>query len=183
MKISSKDRLFGKLIEPYYQDIYYYICVRMKGKDEAEDVLQEAMMAAWYNIEKLRDHRCAKTWLYKIAENKVNAYYQKQNYMKNSLYATDYVDMAEMEHIADSEQEVIDYILSNEAKEFMERALNKLSEKCRKVIILRIFNGFKFREISEILNINESTVKQQFFRGVRKLRVIYEKMAEKENYK
>ena len=61
----------------------------------------------------------------------------------------------------------------------IEQALLKISAEQREVIVLRIYEEFKFMEIAKMLGCNLSTVKSRYHLGLKKLRKIMEEESEK----
>ncbi|RLD12633.1 MAG: RNA polymerase subunit sigma-24, partial [Caldiserica bacterium] len=66
------------------------------------------------------------------------------------------------------------YVIKKEREEKVKRALNKLPEKMREIIILRDIEGLAYKEIKEILNIPMSLVKVRLFRARNLLKKILE---------
>jgi RNA polymerase sigma-70 factor (TIGR02960 family) len=63
------DRAFRELVEPYRRELYLH-CYRLLGSlTDAEDVLQEALLAAWRGLADFEERASLRTWLYRIATN------------------------------------------------------------------------------------------------------------------
>src|SRR6185436_5686453 len=61
---------FQELIEPYRRDLQVH-CYRMLGSlQDAEDVLQESLLAAWQGLGRFEERASIRTWLYRIATNR-----------------------------------------------------------------------------------------------------------------
>lgn len=61
---------FGELVEPYRRELQVH-CYRIMGSvHDAEDLLQETLMAAWRGLDRLQAPRALRAWLYRIATNK-----------------------------------------------------------------------------------------------------------------
>lgn len=62
-----------------------------------------------------------------------------------------------------------------ELAELMQQCLKELSDEQREVIIMKEYEGLKFREIAEVLNISENTAKSRLYYGLHSLKKILEK--------
>jgi len=67
---AGDDRAFGELVEPFRRELYVH-CYRMLGSvQDAEDVLQETLTAAWRGLGSFAGRASVRTWLYRIATNR-----------------------------------------------------------------------------------------------------------------
>jgi len=66
---------FGKLVQYYYPVLHRYVACRVGDAAEVDDVLQEILLLAWLNINKLRNTNAFKVWLMCIANNCCNKWY------------------------------------------------------------------------------------------------------------
>ena len=67
---AGDDRAFGELTDPYLGELRVH-CYRMLGSlQDAEDMLQETLLAAWRGLGRFEERASMRTWLYKIATNK-----------------------------------------------------------------------------------------------------------------
>jgi RNA polymerase sigma-70 factor (ECF subfamily) len=67
------------------------------------------------------------------------------------------------------EMNPLDHIISEEERMRLSLALNELPEKQRNTVILKVYQGLKYREIAEITGCSEGTAKANFHFGVKKL--------------
>jgi RNA polymerase sigma-70 factor (ECF subfamily) len=70
------------------------------------------------------------------------------------------------------EMNPLDHIITEEERMRLSLALNELPEKQRHTVILKVYQGLKYREIAEITGCSEGTAKANFHFGVKKLREI-----------
>ena len=67
---AGDDAAFGALVEPFRRELYVH-CYRMLGSvQDAEDVLQETLTAAWRGLDGFEERASVRTWLYRIATNR-----------------------------------------------------------------------------------------------------------------
>ena len=131
-----------------YRIAYSYVAQR----DAALDVVQEAIIKALENIDKLRVKEYVRTWFYRILINEALMYIKK-----NKRYV-------QMEY---DKQEVSEDF-ENTSADNMEiyQNVQKLDAKLKTVIVLRYFENLKLEEISKITNTNLSTVKSRLYKGL-----------------
>ncbi|MDI6861083.1 MAG: RNA polymerase sigma factor [Caldisericia bacterium] len=153
---------FGILFEEYFYDVLNYIYRRIGSKEDAKDLTQEVFTRALLSLDKYRD--IGKPYLFfllKISTNVVNDFIKR----KGKLLLKEDVDS----------EEKIDFLnsISYEKKFFLlQKSILKLPIKYQTVISLRFLENKKISEISEILNMNENSVKTLIRRGLMKLRDI-----------
>ncbi len=137
-----------------YSKAMYNVAIRICGeKEAAEDILQDAFVKAFTEIEKLVDEKAFGGWLKRIIINRSIDEIRKRKYTLSfdSLPAK-LVDVAvEIDENVDAE--------------LMHHMIKKLPAGAREILVLRALEGFKYAEIAEKLKITESTAKTQFFRA------------------
>jgi len=135
------------------------------SREEAEDALQESFLSAFRNIDSYRKESTFGAWLKRIVINKsLSAIRKKQH---ETIMIEEVTEEPEAEHASFD-----DLSLSvNRIKE----AILKLPLGFRTVLSLYLMEGYDHKEISDILNISESTSKTQYKRAKDKLKNILEK--------
>ena len=139
-----------------YNRQMFSICVRMLGqRDEAEDALQEAFVAAFKSIEQFKHESTFGAWLKRIVVNKcINAVNRKNRSIWISI-DDDSMDIAEEE---------TEEPLSIEPEQLND-AVKNLPEGCRMVFTLYAFENFPHAEVAQMLNISVGTSKSQYNRA------------------
>ncbi len=122
----------------------------MKNQDDANDIVQDCYMKLWENKDKI-DFEKAKSWLFTTAYNGSLNKIKKGN-RSQSLEGSKYNEPS---------VESDDF----ELREIINKSLNSLPAIQKSIILLRDLEGYNYKEISEILNLNESQVKVYLFRG------------------
>lgn len=155
--------------------LIWYISKYTKDTDVAEDHVEDAFIQALLNIEtyKRPDEGGAQvnTWIYKIAENIV-----KKVHKDNERLPTDSIDkdlsinfnLANIIPYNDSKTSTEEYNIFVKKANIIKNTIHELPEKdskYKKVLIMRELEGMAYKEISDELNINLSTIKSQIKKG------------------
>lgn len=131
---------------------YLYV----KNKNDALDVVQEVAYRSFKNLGSLKNPQFFKTWLIKIAITcAINALKQKKKVVQLK---------PEYEQWIDSKEEDIPLSLS------LQELLDTLNEEEKSVVLLKFYNDYTFKEISELLHIPLGTAKSVLYRALGKLR-------------
>ena len=125
----------------------------LKNDEDVADAMQETILSAFENMKKLKNDTYFKTWLTKILINKCNDILRKNSKV---IQLDEFYDEGYTE----------DFINSISLKD----GIDTLSEEQKIVFDLYYTMGFNSREISEMLNEKESTIKVRLFRSRNKLK-------------
>ena len=138
------------------------ICLRYASdRQEAEDILQDVMLNVYSNISDYSGTGSFKGWLRKVAVNSAITHYHKNLKYKHHVDIDDYV----------SAETGIDSFEENfYSAEELYRVLNELPPGYRMVFNMYTIEGYKHREIAEMLNIDVNTSKSQYSRAKAMLR-------------
>ncbi|MEZ5104939.1 MAG: RNA polymerase sigma factor [Draconibacterium sp.] len=137
-----------------YSKAMYNIAIRMTGdRETAEDILQDAFIKAFTEIEKLIDEKAFGGWLKRIVINRCLDEIRKQK------------NVASFDMLAEKHSEIAEEINENVDVEMVHNMIKRLPEGARQVLVLRALEGYRYAEIAERLDITESTAKTQFFRA------------------
>ena len=141
----------------------YNVSMRMMNyrKDEAEDMLQEAFIEAFGKLGSFRYESSFGAWLKRILINRcINQLKKKKVEL---VFQKEIPDTSEQESLYSDEDLQLDV-------KRISSAMEKLPGGYRLILSLYLFEGYDHVEISEILNISESTSKSQYLRAKSKLR-------------
>jgi RNA polymerase sigma-70 factor (ECF subfamily) len=131
---------------------------------EAEDVLQEAFLNAFQNIQSFRGDATFGSWLKTIVINKAIGQVKKRRLSFTSLE----------ENLNDQEYADTGEVINEEELQLqvsgIRKAIQKLPDGYRVVLSLYLLEGYDHGEIAEILGITEATSKSQYSRARKKLR-------------
>ena len=156
------DRKAQSELYKLYVNAMYNICRRMTGDpEEAKDILQDAFIQAFTHIKKLKNEATFGAWLKKIVVNHCINHLKKKKLKVNELN--------EKYDITDPDDEYDDDWRKEDIKRII-TAVDKISEGCKIVLNLYLFEGYDHKEIGQILNISESASKAQYSKAKSKIR-------------
>ena len=162
-------RAFNKLASLWYKRIYNLAFKYFSDHDQAMEVCQKTFISAHQNLKSLRDIESFKPWLYRIAVN--HCHQEERRKLKNTMS----IQQVDEEH-ADTRQ-WSDFgpeknLQHQELSLLLRGALMEISEEQRMVVIMKEYEGMKFREIAKVLEISENTVKSRMYYGLTALRKV-----------
>jgi RNA polymerase sigma-70 factor (ECF subfamily) len=167
---------FSTLLERYSKQVFSLI-VRIAGsREDAEELTQDVFVKVFRSIDSFRGECSFSTWLYRIAYNMAISATRKT---ANEFVA---IDENVMDNYPDEQDEDSDDESDASLKvEYLNRALEKLPEDERAMILLFYKEDKSMSEIAEITGLSVTNVKTKIFRIRRKLLVIMNEMEEKKN--
>lgn len=170
---TKKDsKKFEKIYREYVKDVFRYSLSIVYNQDKAEDITQEAFTKALENINKFQWKGLSiKAWLFTIARNTAYDRFAK----KKEMPLGDRIKDAKDTEYTDKN---VDPKLQSDISE----ALRKLPTVTREIVILKIWEEYKFIEIADIVDKTEGAVKMQFYRGIERLKELLEEKGYDKSY-
>lgn len=151
-----------RLYELYSRAMYNAAYRILNNREEAEDMLQEAFTECFRNISSFRSDSTFGAWLKKIVVNRcINRLRKRETEL---VYIDDY---RPVEHAMEEETAT-----SWPDASVISKAVEQLPDGYRAVFSLYLLEGYDHSEISQIMNISESTSKTQYLRAKEKLKQI-----------
>jgi RNA polymerase sigma factor (sigma-70 family) len=128
----------------------------LKSRVEAEDVVQDCFIKSFQKIYQLNDDANLGAWLKRIV---INTSLDKIRDKKKEVWIEETL-------ILETESEKVeDEIQSDISIDFIKNCIEQLKEKYRTILILYMIEDYNHREIAEMLQLKESTVRNQYKRG------------------
>jgi RNA polymerase sigma-70 factor (ECF subfamily) len=163
---------FEQLVQRYDDRVLSIAATYSNNADDAKDIYQEVFIRAYRGLKKFQFRSEFSTWLYRIATNACLSYTTRQK--KRVTVPIDGDDR-------DDDQPALSEVLSDGATTdqqainseiafHVHNALNALSPQQRLVFTLRHYEGYKLREISEMMDCAEGTVKKYLFTATDRMR-------------
>jgi len=157
--MTSKE--YNQSVENYSDSIFRFILSNIKDKDLAKDIVQDTFEKLWIKLQSV-DFERVKSYLFTTAYHTLVDIVRRQKHvtglesknMNNMKYESEYSDLQEVLH----------------------KAIDKLPEDQRSVLLLRDYEGYTYDEIAEITGLNESQVKVYIYRARKFLKEFVVKM-------
>jgi RNA polymerase sigma-70 factor, ECF subfamily len=159
------DAAFRELAETHRRELHLH-CYRLLGSiQDAEDLVQETLLAAWRGHERFEGRASVRTWLYRIATNRcLNALRDRGRRGPDPVWLEPYPD-ALSEHADDAQGPDARY----EAREAIALAfvvaLQRMPPRQRAVLVLRDVLGFRAAEVAGMLEVSEAAVTSALHRA------------------
>jgi RNA polymerase sigma-70 factor (ECF subfamily) len=177
-------RAFEELMRRHGRKLYNFILRKVHGDaDKAADILQDSFFRVVHKADSFQQHSRFTTWLYTIARNLCIDAARKASYRQHArldapLNKDDDTGATLGDKVADERPGQDSEVRDKRFREELVLALEKLPEEQREVFEMREFQGLKFREIADILDIPENTVKSRMRYALGGLRVSLSKFSE-----
>ncbi|MHC3003458.1 RNA polymerase sigma factor [Gordonia sp. GN26] len=154
---SGDQQAFTMLVEQH-RDRLWAICLRITGNQhDAEDALQDALVAAWRAIGTFRGDAQLSTWLYRIGSNAALARIRKRS-------DADDIDDHDHDHDHDpiSSLDVAQQVVVSDR---IQEALSQVPDAYRATFVLRVYGELSYSEIAEAQGIGLQTVRSRISRA------------------
>lgn len=168
----NQDKGFRYIFDSFYPGLLRFVKEYVKDDHEAEDILQNVFLTLWEKRASLKPDTNLNAYLFTLAKS------QCLNHLKHLKVIDKYINTKQVEYqesqlnyyaIDKFEPEQIDI----ESLELMvEKAISELPEQCRKVFELSRYEGLKYKEIAQRLNISVKTVETHMSNALKTLRVV-----------
>ncbi len=172
---------FNAIVKEWYPRIYNYSFkyftshkTQHSAHDLAMDVCQKTFISVHKNIKKLKEVNRFKPWLYKIATNYCLEELRKAK-RKNIIPFVELGDQKEYqikEMHASPSPDPENITRKSDIQYWVMEALSQIPEEQRLVIIMKEFEGLKFKEIAHTLSVSENTIKSRMYYGLNALKKI-----------
>jgi RNA polymerase sigma-70 factor (ECF subfamily) len=170
---------FARLLSEHRDALYRFARQMCWERSRADDVLQEAVLAAFQRFDRFQAGTNFKAWIFRFL---VNTLLNENRRFRKELDTVDGTEVGETAPARGEEDSGSSWSVLSEPDKLMEqlsdplkKALDGLSTPERMVFLLSVIENFRHKEISDLLGIPEGTAMSHLFRGKAKLR---EKLAD-----
>lgn len=147
-------RAYQILFDKYYVRLVSYINTYTKNQDSSKDIVQESFIKLWNNRATIEADASVVSFLHKIAYNIFVDKYRKEKRNQSLLDTLSYEAINES---IESEEEVA----KTKKIEMVKRSIDELPPRCQEIFKMSKYEGLKYVEIAEALNLSIKTVEAQ----------------------
>lgn len=162
----------GLLFERYHRRLFQFFYRLTRRRDHSEDLVQEVFERILKYRNTYTNSGPFSTWIFQIARNLHADYHRKRNSMPMEDDLPEWEDMEGYELHPDHEP-------NKEELKLMYRAIDKLDTEKKETLVLSRFEGFKYKEIAEIMDCSESAVKVRIYRALQELKVTIDELSKR----
>jgi len=170
---------FGELALRHQDRLFASMLGVTGSVEEAEDVVQDAMVRAFLKLDSFQQNSQFFTWLYRIAFNVALSRHRRR---RSRISIDQNREMTGDEPVDDGETPC-EPMLRRERVEMVQRALSQLTDQHRAILILREMDECSYEEIAEILEISIGTVRSRISRARGQLKLVLETLQNAEELK
>ena len=144
---------YGELIAEYQVYLYKTAFLYVKNEADSLDAVQECVTKGMLGIEKLKEPRYFKTWITKILINCI----RQDKKRAQTISLDEYLETGIENYMIEEKVDLYD-------------AIDSLKDQYKTVVILFYFQELKIREIAQIMDVPEGSVKAMLYRAKKQLR-------------
>lgn len=164
--MGGDEQAYSELVDKYQRALYFHILKMIKDKEQVNDLVQEAFVKAFDNLNTYSTNYAFSTWLYRIATNHTIDYLRKKKLKTLSIDEPVKTRDGEMRMQLEDESAGTDRnIIRKQRQNIVQNAIDDLPPKYRKVIEMRHMEEKSYQEIADVLDLPLGTVKAHIFRA------------------
>ena len=163
---------FDELVYRYDKDVLNIAARYVNQADDAKDIYQEVFLRVYRGLKKFQARSEFSTWLYRITTNVCLTHGARRK--KHAHHVQDHDpdgDADDHGALGVSERTSDRHTLNMEISSRVQQAMSALSAQQKLVFTLKHYEGYKLREIAEMIDCSEGTVKKHLFTATQRLRV------------
>jgi len=170
--LSGESQSFGQLVQRYQDRLFTAMVSIVGSTDEAEDVVQEAFIQAYIKLDTFQMNSRFFTWLYRIAFN----YALSRRRKNRNQVSLDQTRETTGNDPTDHREGPDANMVRDESVLQVRRAMERLSDDHRMILVLREMQGMSYEHIAEILEIEIGTVRSRLNRARSQLKTNLEQL-------
>jgi RNA polymerase sigma factor (sigma-70 family) len=167
-------RAFDEVFDRYHHQIYNFVKKQVADHESIEDLVQEVFLRVFKSSRNFDPTKKFSSWIYKIALNEVKRHWKRtasrQTFSLNAPLGEESSDGERGDILEDGRAQPAEVAETELFSEQLKLLIDKLPEKQKTVVVLKIYHDLTFEEIAEICDCPLSTVLSRMRYAVSKLR-------------
>lgn len=160
LNTKTREKSFSHLLDMYQERLYWQIRKLVVTHENANDVLQNTFVRIYKGLPNFKQQSSLHTWMYRIAYNESVRFLESQQKKQTAS-----IDAINSKHLEDLYGDV--FFDGDQIQKKLQKLLLQLPEKQRHIFQMKYYDDLKFREIAEIINIPENTIKTNYYTAVK----------------
>ena len=165
--LNGNEQAFEKIYQLYSSRLYGNLLKLVKSEAEAQEILQDVFLKIWENRQRIDIEKSFRSYLFKIAENKVVDFFRKA--ARDKKRESRLILLATIEYLP-----VEDLLQSDERSVILQKAIDSLPPQRQQVFRLCKLEGKTYKEVSELLGISVSTISDHIVKATKSVRDYFE---------
>ena len=172
MSTQKKLERFNEIYNQTYENVLKYVVLHCSNLDDVNDLVQDTYLEVYKNLhkKKLNEVKDFNKYIIGICKNILKKYYRFK-YKNNSVQSINYEEYAEQISLIDYDIDIELQILTRENVDYVWRYLKNKDIKIAQIFYLYYCLDMKINEISNEMQLNESTIKNYIYRTIKELKL------------
>ena len=153
---------FNLLVRKHQQRLYWHVRRIVIDHDDANDVIQNTFIKIWKSLDNFRADSQLYTWMYRIATNESITFLNQKK--KRFALSLDGVEHELSNHLTSDS-----YFSGDKIQMKLQQAVLKLPTQQRLIFNMKYFDGMKYEEIAEVLDLSVGGLKASYHHAVKKI--------------
>jgi RNA polymerase sigma-70 factor (ECF subfamily) len=159
MTLAGQPECFTVLMDRHLFAVRRHVVSMLRNSVDADDLVQEVLLKVWCNLSTFRSEASFRTWMTRVAINEVLQLYRRERHHSRCQSPND------LDAYASFCETPYHYLARTETTQTVRKAVAKLPEKYRRVLVLREFEQLSMRETAQSLQASVPAVKSRLFRA------------------
>ncbi len=152
---------YKTLFETHYTHLCQYSYQFTYNLEASKDIIQSIFIDVWEKRETMDENRSIRSYLFTSARNR------SLNYIRDIKKRTSSLSIEDLEIPIISEEEPIS---TEEISKFVEKAMSQLTDRTREIFLMCRYQGLKYKEVAEELNVSQKNVEAHMSKAMRILK-------------
>jgi RNA polymerase sigma-70 factor (ECF subfamily) len=159
--LAGRQRAYAKLVARHQDAVYSVVRRMVRSDDDADDLCQEAFVAAFRSLDRFDLDRPFRSWLLRIASNLTIDHLRREKRWKGVIVE----DSFETYERSSAGPTPLEHVEARETAKMLEVGMASLPPEQRMALLLRVHQGLSYQEISEAMRVPVGSVKTWLHRA------------------